>query len=344
MKLIDLRSDTVTKPTPAMRRAMAEAEVGDDDYGEDPTVNALEELGAEMVGKEAALFLPSGTMGNQVAIATHTGRGQEVIVDAEAHIFYYENAAPAVLSAVQLRPVAGLQEPGGASRLAAAVRPRDHHMPVTGLVCFEDTHNRAGGTVLPPADLAALAGLAHDRGLAVHLDGARVFNAAAAAGCDVREFTRPADSVMFCLSKGLAAPVGSLLAGGREFIARARKNRKLFGGGMRQAGILAAAGLVALREMVDRLPEDHAHARRLAELLSEIDGLQVDPARVQTNILLADFSRTGLSEEVFLAKLKAEGVLAVTFGPTVVRCVTHKDVTAGDIEEAALRIRRALSA
>ncbi|MGE5554220.1 MAG: low-specificity L-threonine aldolase [Betaproteobacteria bacterium] len=340
--MIDLRSDTVTKPTAAMRRAMAEAEVGDDVFGEDPTVNALEEYGAALVGKEAALFVPSGTMGNQVAIAAHTSRGDEAIVDAESHIFYYENGGPAVLSSVQLRPVAGLQEPHGAERLADAIRPVDLHAPQTRLVCFENTHNRAGGTVLPPRDLANLAGLARSRGLAVHLDGARIFNAAAAAGCDVREFTRQVDSVMFCLSKGLAAPVGSLLAGSREFIGRARKIRKLFGGGMRQAGILAAAGLVALKEMVGRLTEDHANARRLGELLSEVPGLRVDLARVQTNILLVDFSGTGLSGESFLARLREAGVLAVTFGPSVARFVTHKDVSAADVAEAVVRIRKAL--
>lgn len=340
---IDLRSDTVTKPTPAMRRVMAEAEVGDDVFGEDPTVNALEEYAAALVGKEAALFVPSGTMGNQVALAAHTGRGDEVIVDSESHIFYYENAGPAVLSAVQLRPVAGLQEPGGAERLAAAIRPADLHMPVSRLVCFENTHNRAGGTVLPPAEFKALADLAHSRGLTVHLDGARVFNAAAAVGCDVRAFTDPVDSVMFCLSKGLSAPVGSLLAGTREFIARSRKRRKLFGGGMRQVGILAAAGLVALKEMVARLPEDHANARRLGELLALVPGLKVDLGRVQTNILLVEFGGTGLTAEVFLERLQAAGVRAVTFGPTVARFVTHKDVPGEVIEEAATRVRAALA-
>lgn len=343
MEPIDLRSDTVTRPTPAMRRAMAEAEVGDDVFGEDPTVNALEEFGAELVGKGAALFVPSGTMGNQVAIASHTSRGDEVIVDSESHIFHYENAGPAVLSSVQLRTVTDLQGPGGGERLAAAIRPQDLHAPPTRLVCFENTHNRHGGVVVPPGEFAALCELAHSRGLTVHLDGARLFNAAAAVGCDVRDFTRQADSIMFCLSKGLAAPVGSLLAGSREFVARARKARKLFGGGMRQAGILAAAGLVALKEMISRLPEDHASARRLAELLNDVPGLRVDLSRVQTNIVLVDFSQTRLAGEEFLARLAAAGVKAVTFGPTTARFVTHKDVSASDVEEAAARIRRALA-
>ncbi|MGE5508597.1 MAG: threonine aldolase family protein [Chitinophagales bacterium] len=343
MRIIDLRSDTVTKPTPEMRRAMLEAEVGDDVYGEDPTVNELEALGARMVGKEAALFVPTGTMGNQVAIMTHTGRFDEVIVDSEAHIFHYENGGPAILSSVQLRPVAGLHGPAGKELLEAAIRPVDLHAPASRLVCFENTHNRLGGTVMPPAQFAELAGLAHSRGLKVHLDGARVFNAATALGRDVKELTAPADSVMFCLSKGLSAPVGSLLAGPQEFVARARKCRKLLGGGMRQAGILAAAGILALTQMVGRLAEDHANARRLGELLNEIPGLRVDLSTVQSNIVLCDFSGTGLAGPEFVARLLEQGVKAGTFGPTVMRFTTHKDVSAADIAEAAERIRRAVA-
>jgi threonine aldolase len=343
VSIIDLRSDTVTKPTPEMRRAMFEAEVGDDVYGEDPTINELEALGARLVGKEAALFVASGTMGNQVAIMSHAGRFDEVIVDSEAHIFHYENAGAAILSSVQLRPVAGLHGPDGQRLLASAIRARDLHAPVSRLVCFENTHNRLGGSVMPPARFAALADLAHSRGLKVHLDGARVFNAAVSLGCDVKELTGPADSVMFCLAKGLCSPVGSLLAGSKEFIDRARKCRKLFGGGMRQAGVLAAAGLISLTQMVGRLAEDHANARRLGELLNEIPGLRVDLATVQSNIVLCDFAGTGLDGPAFVAKLNAAGIKAGTFGPTVIRFVTHKDVSTDDIAAAATRIRAAVA-
>ncbi|MGQ9778296.1 MAG: low-specificity L-threonine aldolase [Bacillota bacterium] len=333
---IDLRSDTVTQPTPAMRAAMARARVGDDVFGEDPTVRELEELGAAMVGKEAALFVPSGTMGNQVAVMAHTMRGDEVIVEAEAHIYYYEVGALAVLAGVQARPVAGERGYIPPERIAAHIRPENIHFPRTALLCLENTHNRAGGAVITPHQMRAMAEAAHARGIPVHLDGARIFNAAVALGVSAAELAAPADSVMFCLSKGLCAPVGSLLAGSHEFIARARKCRKLLGGGMRQAGILAAAGIVALREMVDRLAEDHAKARRLAEGLAAIRGIAIEPAGVQTNIVLFSVAPLGVGSEEFLARLAARGVLGTSFGEETVRFVTHHDVEPAQID-AALR-------
>lgn len=338
MKTIDLRSDTVTRPTPEMREAMARAEVGDDVFGEDPTVQRLEEAGAELAGKEAALFVASGTMGNQVAVLTHTSRGSEVILDDEAHIYYYEVGAPAVLSGAQLRPVAGLHGPEAVSLLKAAVRGRDIHFPEPALVCLENTHNRMGGTVMDAETMRALYETARELGLAVHLDGARIGNAAVALGCRISDLTRWCDSVMFCLSKGLGAPVGSLLAGSREFIARARKYRKMLGGGMRQAGILAAAGLIALGS-VDRLAEDHANARLLADSLAGVGGIVIDRARVQTNIVLADVSGTGMTAAEYIAFLRERNVLAVPFGPTLVRFVTHRDVSRADVEQAAQVIR-----
>ncbi|MGE5528364.1 MAG: low-specificity L-threonine aldolase [Patescibacteria group bacterium] len=331
---IDLRSDTVTKPTPAMRAAMARAEVGDDVYGEDPTVRELEELGAAMMGKEAALFVASGTMGNQVAVMTHAGRGEEIIVEAEAHLYYYEAGALAVLAGVQVWPIRGERGFLPPALIAAGIRGDNLHFPRTALLCLENTHNRHGGAVLTAARTEAMALEAHRRGVPVHLDGARIFNAAAALGVPAAELAAPADSVMFCLSKGLCAPVGSLLAGGRAFIDKARRHRKQLGGGMRQAGILAAAGILALREMTGRLAEDHANARILAEGLAAIRGIGLDPDNVQTNIVVFDVAPLGLTSEAFLAELERRGVAGVGFGPTLVRFVTHHGVDRGQIEAA----------
>ncbi|HWI65551.1 MAG TPA: threonine aldolase family protein, partial [Symbiobacteriaceae bacterium] len=253
MKIIDLRSDTVTVPTPEMRRAMFEAEVGDDVYGEDPTVNRLEAEAAALLGKEAGLFVPTGTQGNQIAVISHTNRGDEVIMESESHVFYYEQAGIAVLASCQTRPVPGVNGAMDPARIAAAIRGDNVHYPRTGLVCVENTHNRSGGCILPMENLKAVADVAHRAGVPVHMDGARVFNAAVALGRPIAEVVAPVDSVMFCLSKGLAAPVGSMLVGSKAFIAKARRARKLLGGGMRQAGILAAAGLLSIRTMVDRL-------------------------------------------------------------------------------------------
>ena len=330
--MIDLRSDTVTQPTPEMRRAMAEAEVGDDVHGEDPTVNKLEEEGARLMDKEAALFLPSGTMANQVAVLAHTARGDEVLLDPEAHIGYYEVGAPAMLAGVQLRGVPGLLRKGAAEALRVAWRGEDLHFPRTSLVCLENTFNRGGGTIMSPEEMQAVYDTARGFGLRVHVDGARIFNAAVASGRDVQEFARYCDSIMFCLSKGLCAPVGSVLAGEREFIDRARKYRKALGGGMRQAGFLAAAGLEALK-LVSRLEEDHHNARYLAESLNEIEGLYVDLDKVQTNIVIVDLSCSKMDANQFAAAAADRGVGVTVFGPYLVRFVTHKDVSRSDMEE-----------
>ncbi|MBM7855995.1 threonine aldolase [Desulfohalotomaculum tongense] len=331
--MIDLRSDTVTQPTIEMREAMANAEVGDDVFGEDPTVKKLEEAAADLMGKEEALFVPTGTMGNQLAVLAHTERGDEVILDAEAHIICYEVGSPAMLAGVQLRPVPGLLGRNALDKLRQAYRQPDIHFPTSRLLCLENTFNRGGGTVMTPEEMKAINDLAKELNLAVHLDGARIFNAAIAARCDVKEFTRHCDSVMFSLSKGLCAPVGSVLAGTSEFIAKARKYRKALGGGMRQAGVLAAAGLVALN-MVDRLAEDHANAMALAEGLAEIEGLQVELHQVQTNIVLVNITAVDMDAPTFVEEMQKRGVKAVTFGPRLVRFVTHKDVSRADIEQA----------
>ncbi|MBX6350402.1 MAG: low-specificity L-threonine aldolase [Clostridia bacterium] len=342
MARIDLRSDTVTQPTPEMRRAMAEAEVGDDVYGEDPTVHRLEEEAADRLGKEAALFVPSGTMGNQIAVLSHTERGDEVIVEAESHIYWYEVGAIAALSSAQPRTVVGRRGVFGPEELRAALRPANIHYPPTRLVCIENTHNRAGGTVWTEDETERLARAAHEEGLRVHLDGARIFNAAVALGTTAARLAAPADSVMFCLSKGLAAPVGSLVCGTREFIARARRYRKMLGGGMRQAGVLAAAGLVALRTMVDRLAEDHENARRLAEGLAAIPGFSVDLETVVTNMVAVDVAGTGVPAEELVRRMAEEGVLANATGPYRIRFVTHKDVARSDIPKALRAIERSL--
>jgi threonine aldolase len=335
---IDLRSDTVTLPTPAMREAMYRAELGDDVFGEDPTVNRLEALAAERVGKEAALFVASGTMGNLVAILTHCGRGDEAIMGDQCHTFHYEVGGASALGGVHVRTVPNGEGLPALSDIEAAIRPDDIHDPPTRLLCLENTHNRCGGTVIHPGPFRTVCDLAHRHGIAVHLDGARIFNAALAAGCDVRELTAPADSVMFCLSKGLAAPVGSLLAGSADFILRARKNRKMVGGGMRQAGVLAAAGLVALTQMVARLAEDHANARLLAEGLAAIPGVTIDLRRVQTNIVLFEVA----DPLGFVDRLQAEGVLAIYFGGKTIRLVTHYGITRSDVEAALGAVQRVL--
>ncbi|WP_179946700.1 low-specificity L-threonine aldolase [Desulforamulus ferrireducens] len=332
IRIVDLRSDTVTLPTDDMRQAMASAEVGDDVYGEDPTVKRLEETAASLLGKEAGLFVPSGTMGNQIAVLTHTARGEEVILDAEAHIYFYEVGAPALLAGVQTRPVPGLLSADGPELLKSSLRPVDIHFPHTSLLCLENTFNRGGGTILPPATMAEFYSIAQERGLKVHVDGARIFNAAVGLGIDVKELAKHCDSLMFCLSKGLAAPVGSLLVGTREFIDRARKYRKALGGGMRQAGCLAAAGLVALNS-IDRLAQDHANARRLAEGLAKLPGLQVDLDKVQTNIAVIEVTGQQTAAEI-VQLLFERGVKCGTFGPSSIRMVTHKDVSAEDIEYA----------
>ncbi len=324
MEYIDLRSDTVTKPTPAMREAMAKAEVGDDVFGDDPTINQLQELAASMTGKEAGLYVPSGTMGNLVGILAHCGRGDEAVLGARAHTVLYEGGGISYLGGVHSRQV--MEQPDGSLKLddiAAILRPDDIHQPPTKLVSIENTHNRCGGTFQTPEYIRSLADFAHERGLVVHMDGARVFNAAAAQKVDVNQLTGPVDSVTFCLSKGLCAPVGSVLCGSQVFINRARHIRKHLGGGMRQAGIIAAAGIVALETMTKRLVEDHARARTLAEGLSEISGLALD-GMPPTNMVFFNLSESiTLTVEQIEEKMKAHGVLVHATGARRFRLVTH---------------------
>jgi threonine aldolase len=331
---VDLRSDTVTRPTPEMRAAIAEAVVGDDVFGDDPTVKELEALAAELTGKDAGLFVPSGSMGNEVAILAHTRRGNEALVEFDSHIYNYEAAGPAVLSGVQLAPIKTELGVFSVSQIDEAIRPDDEHEPVTRLVCLENTHNRKGGVVFPLERMREIREFAVERGLAVHLDGARIFNAAVASGIDVKECCSQCDSVMFCLSKGLGAPIGSILVGGAEFMRLARRYRKLLGGGMRQVGIIAAAGLYALSHNVERLAEDHERARRIAESLSEIDGIRIDLDTVQTNIIVIDVARSGLSVDESVLLLEQQGVLVVPFGRTTVRAVTHLDIDDDDVEKS----------
>jgi threonine aldolase len=332
--MIDLRSDTVTQPTQAMRDAMATAEVGDDVYREDPTVCRLEELGARMLGKEAGLFVVSGTMGNQVAIMTHAQRGDEIITEAESHVFYYEAGAMAALSGVQARQVPGrrgIMEPDDVKR---AIRDTGNvHFPRTALIAIENTHNRGGGAVWPIEYVREISAMARARGIAVHMDGARIFNASIASGIAPDVWASYADSVMFCLSKGLCAPVGSLLVGSVDFIEQARRNRKRMGGGMRQAGIIAAAGIVALETMIDRLAEDHANARLLASELAAA-GFGVDTASVETNMAMVDVSASGVTAAEFKAGARERGVLCNDATATNVRLVTHHDVTTEQCHEA----------
>ncbi len=335
MEIIDLRSDTVTLPSPAMREAMYRAELGDDVFGEDPTVNKLEAMAAEMMGKEAAVFVASGTMGNLVSILTHCQRGDEVIMGEKAHTFLYEVGAAAAFGGIQVHIVPN--EPGGMLNpelVEAAVRGDNIHFPPTRLVCLENTHNRCGGCALSPAQIDSICTLAKDKGLRVHLDGARIFNAAVSLGIDARMLTKNVDSVMFCLSKGLSAPVGSMVAGSEEFIRRARRNRKMVGGGMRQAGILAAAGIVALTDMVDRLAEDHANARVLAEGIKELDGLDVDLQYVHTNIVYFAVVTERLSPPQLAERLADQGVRLMPVGGRLLRAVTHYGVERQDIEVA----------
>src|SRR5437667_9339255 len=341
--IVDLRSDTVTRPTPAMRRAMAEAEVGDDVYREDPTVNRLQDRAAEIFEREAGLFVPSGTMGNQTAIKVHTQPGREVICEERAHIVNHEMAMMAAFSGVLARTIRAEDGILSWGLIAPQVRGRSDHRARTGLVEIENSSNLAGGSVYPPAVADEIVDRAHAAGLPVHLDGARIFNAAVALGCSPAELTRKFDSVMFCLSKGLGAPVGSMLVGSKEFIEEARLVRKMLGGGMRQAGVLAAAGLVALQESPQRLHEDHENARFLAESLAGIPGIQIDPRKVATNILFLEVSGTGLTSFEISKRLASKGVLANGVTPSTMRMVTHYDVDRAGCERALMVLREVLS-
>lgn len=332
---IDLRSDTVTTPTPEMRVAMANAEVGDDVYGDDPTVNRLQDRAAKIFRKEAALFVPSGTMGNQIAIRVHTNPGQEVITEAHAHIYEFEMAAMAVISGTLPRPIPSECGILDWTAVRKAIRPKIYYRAQTGLVALENTHNMAGGTVYTKEQIDDVCLNAHEAGLPVHLDGARIFNAAACLNTDVASLVKNCDSVMFCLSKGLCAPVGSILTGSSSFIERARSVRKMLGGGMRQVGVLAAAGLIALEIMPARLAEDHQNARLLADILCEVPGLDVSPEKVCSNILMAGIERTGLDSNTVVDRLKREGVLISALDAARLRMVTHKDVSREQIRAAA---------
>jgi threonine aldolase len=328
--MVDLRSDTVTQPTDAMREAMSRAEVGDDDYGEDATVNRLQELAAGRLGKEAALFLPTGTMANLLAMLTHTQHGDEAIVEHQAHIYLDEAGGMSALAGVIPRLVVGDQGAITPAQLEAALRPPDRHHAPTRLLCLENTHNSAGGSVMTPTAMAEVCAAAHRSGLHVHLDGARIFNAAVALGVDVRRLVSGADSVMFCLSKGLSAPVGSVLLGETSFVARARRLRKMLGGGMRQVGVLAAAGIVALETMIDRLAEDHRHAQLLARRLAALPGLRIDLTSVQTNIVMVYVA----DAPWLVQQLATRNVLVNAEGPTRIRLVTHRHIGAREIDEA----------
>ena len=342
--MIDLRSDTVTRPTPAMRRAMFEAEVGDDVYREDPTVNRLEERAAEIAGKPAALFVPTGTMGNTIAIKLLTEHGQEVICDSRAHLLDYELSMMAWFSGCLIRAIPTERGLLSAEEVSRAIRPVSPYSAPTGAVAIEQTHNMAGGTVYPMRTVCEICDVSHERGVRVHMDGARIFNASTALGLPVHEIAAHADTVMFCLSKALGAPAGSMLAGPADLIAKGRLYRKRLGGGMRQAGILAAAGLVALEESPAKLSVDHANARFLAEGLARIPGIQVDPAKVDTNIVVFDISATGLAPADVSAQLSRRGVLMNAINQRCLRAVTHYDVDRAACAQAVEAVSESLAA
>jgi threonine aldolase len=340
--LIDLRSDTVTHPTPAMRAAMARAEVGDDVYDEDPTVHQLQDRAAALTGHAAALFVPTGTMGNLIALLTHTRRGNEVIVGQQAHIFLNEAGGMAALGGLQACTVPN--QPDGTLRLSdveAAIREDDEHHPRTRLICLENTQNQCGGVPLTPAYTRAVADLAHTHHLAVHLDGARLFNAAVAQGCRAADLAAPVDSVMFCLSKGLCAPLGSVLCGAKDFIAEARRYRKQLGGGMRQVGVIAATGVIALNEQIERLDEDHRHARRLAEGLREVPAIRLEAERPPSNMVYFQLQPPHTSAAL-IAALRAQGIL-IGGESRRFRLVTHYWISADDVERVIQALRAALA-
>ena len=345
MKRIDLRSDTVTLPTPQMREAMAKAELGDDVFGEDPTVNRLEEMAAARVNKEAAVFVASGTMANLVALLAHCGRGDEVILGDKAHTFMNEVGGIAALGGIQPRTIPNQSDGTLALEdVKSAIRGDNVHWPRTRLIALENTHNACYGSPLPPAYLWSVAEVARSHGLKIHTDGARIFNAAVALGVPVAELARYTDTISFCLSKGLSAPVGSLLCGPRDFIAEARRQRKMVGGGMRQAGVLAAAGIVALETMVDRLAEDHANAKFLAECLADIPGILLDPERCKSNIIFFDLDPTVTTASRLAERIREKGVLIQVADEQRMRAVTHYGIERADIEAAFGAVRSALNA
>ena len=331
-RYIDLRSDTVTKPCDIMRKLMAEAEVGDDVYGEDPTVLKLESLAAQKLGKEAALFVASGTMGNQLAVLASTSRGDEIILEKSAHIYAFEVGGIAMLAGVMPNTIIGINGKISLSQLKEAIKPENIHYPQGTLLCLENSSNFGGGTVYTLEEIDNLSEFAKNNGLKVHIDGARIFNAAVYLKIPVQELVKNADSVMFCLSKGLGAPVGSMLVGTRKFIERARKYRKMLGGGLRQAGILAAAGIYALENLVERLEEDHIQARKLAQALNELSGIKIEMDSVQTNIVMVEIDNSKANVQDCVKLLKNKGILVNSVDERRLRFVTHRDVTPQDID------------
>lgn len=330
----DFRSDTVTLPTEEMLEAIRNANLGDDVYGEDSTVNRLQNMASHKMGMESALLVTSGTQGNLVSLLSHTKRGTEIILEANSHIYEYEVGGLAAIGGLMAKPVKGTMGVMDAEDVEKAIRFGDIHQPETALVCVEDTHNSAGGTIVTPDQLKAISEVAKRHGLPVHIDGARIFNAAIALGIDVKEFTKNADSITFCLSKGLSCPIGSIVVGSQSFIERARKWRKMLGGGMRQAGIIAAPGIVALEKMINRLSEDHSNAHFLAEKLAKMDGISLNLKTVQTNIVIFDVGKTGITAFEFAHKLNALGVSCLPFGETSIRMVTHRGIEREDVEYA----------
>jgi threonine aldolase len=342
--MIDLRSDTVTRPTPEMRQAMADAEVGDDVFGDDPTVNALQEQAADLLGKQAGLFVPTGSMGNQVSLGALTHPGDEVVCDAGAHFLHFEGGSLGAHLGLMMRPLPGVNGVIGSDQVAAAIRAGSDHNPRTAVVAIENTHNGAGGRIFPLDEAKAIAKICRERDVAVHLDGARVFNAQVATGVPAKEWAACAETVSFCFSKGLGAPIGSMVCAGSDVIDRARRLRKRLGGGMRQVGVIAAAARVALETGIQRLAEDHANARRLAEGLAEVDEGCVDTAAVETNMVYLDLRPFSKHAPEVSEALASEGVLTVGFPGRTIRLVTHRDVSTADIDEALSKLRRVLTA
>ena len=342
MQKIDLRSDTITKPSQAMREYMMQAEVGDDVFAEDPTVNRLQIKIAELLGKDAALFVPSGTQANQICVNSHTQPGQEVIVDYNAHIFNYESGAAGMLSGVQLHPITGKNGHPTVEQIEEVIRPFDDHYPQTELICLENTHNRAGGTIYPLEEIVKISNLAKTRNLKLHLDGARIWNASEASGIKLSEYAKHFDSVSLCFSKGLGAPIGSIIVGDKEFIKKAHFYRKAYGGGMRQVGIIAAACEFAMENNLDKLKIDHQNARKLAETLSSLPDIDIDLESVQTNLIIFDVSKMGKSATDVCSLLEKNGILALPFGPTKIRMVTHLDVSSDETTQACQILLRIL--
>ncbi len=334
MKIIDLRSDTVTTPTENMYRRMQEAPIGDDVYGDDPSVNKLEDLAAKTLGKENALFVPTGTMGNLIAIMAHTRPGEEIILERNSHIFLFEAAGASRLAGVQPMPIQGVDGVMNPKEVEESIREENIHFPATGLICVENTHNMAGGMIQPMENLRELKSIAKNHQIPMHLDGARIFNAAVALDCDVKEIAAYFDSVMFCLSKGLSAPIGSMLVGKAGFIDQARKLRKMLGGGMRQAGIMASCGNVSIEQMPNQLKIDHENARILSNGLNKLSGFSVDLDKVHTNIINVSIKGKKISSEAIIENMKAKGILANPRGKDFIRLVTHKDVTLEDVKYA----------